>query len=253
MRGFIFAAGLGTRLRPLTDTMPKALVPVCGKPLLAHVADRLIAEGFDELVVNVHHFPEQIRDFLSVFYPYATVSDESDCLLETGGAVLHARPLLEGCGKFLVHNVDIISDISLRDFAASSPEDAVATLAVSERRTRRYLLFDDDMRLMGWTDTATGEVRSPYGNLDVSKYRMLAFSGIHLISDSVFPLMEEAMDGEERFPIMDFYLRICRDHPVAGYDATGSRLVDVGKYGSLGEAEAEAAAILRTISSGRRP
>lgn len=249
MKGFIFAAGLGTRLRPLTDTMPKALVPVAGKPLIGHVADRLIAEGFDDLVVNVHHFPEQIRNYLSEHYPEASVSDESDFLRETGGTILHARPLLEGCGKFLVHNVDIISDISLRDFAASAPEDAIATLAVSERKTRRYLLFDDAMRLVGWTDTATGEVRSPYGDIEVSSYRKLAFSGIHLISDRVFPVMEEAMEGAERFPIIDFYLRICRDHPVAGYDATGSGMVDVGKFGSLAEAEKQASDILRSISS----
>ena len=247
MKGFIFAAGLGTRLRPLTDTMPKALVPVCGRPLIAHVADRLISQGFDELVVNVHHFPEMIREYLAEHYPGAAVSDESSFLRETGGAVRYAEPLLRGCGSFLVHNVDIISDVDLSALVAAEKEDAVATLVVSDRETRRYFLFDDEMRLVGWTDTRTGEVRCPGGDEDITKYRRLAFSGIHLISDKVFDLFEEAEGDALRFPIVDFYLKICKDHPVYGFEAAGSRMIDVGKFDSLSEAGKKAGEILSSL------
>lgn len=239
MKAMIFAAGLGTRLRPITDSLPKALVPVCGEPLLAHVIRKLLSAGADDLTVNVHHFPELITDWLGErdFGVPVHISDERAQLLETGGALRRARPFLDGTEPFLVHNVDIISDLDLRAFRAAAPADAVATLLVSERQTRRYLLFDPaTMRLMGWTDLGTGEVRSPWPDLDPARCRRLAFSGIHYLSPAVFPLMES---WPERFPVMDFYLRICRDHPVYGVAAPADRtLVDVGKIDTLSEAEA---------------
>lgn len=243
MKAMIFAAGLGTRLKPITDTIPKALVSVCGQPLLRHVIKRLEAAGFDDFVVNVHHFAEQIVSYIDSeggFGANVAVSDESDRLLETGGGILHARELLlrgePSEGRFLVHNVDILSDLDVRGFMDAWRPDALALLLVSERKTQRYLLFDDDMRLVGWTNIATGEVRSPYPGLDPSTCRMLAFSGIHQLSNSVFDVMEGEGMGE-RFPIMDFYLRVCGRYPVYGIKPTSLDLIDVGKLDTLALAE----------------
>lgn len=239
----IFAAGLGTRLRPLTDTMPKALVPVAGEPLLGHVIRRLVRAGYSRIVVNVHHFPDQIRHYLATndFGVRIDISDESGLLLETGGAIRHAAPLLAGCGRFLVHNVDIISDLDLDWFEAQARPEALSTLLVSERKTSRYLLFDDDLRLRGWTDLRTGEVRSPYPDLDPSACRKLAFSGIHLMSGAILDVMAPF---PERFPIIDFYLKVCDRFPVYGAVPEHLRMVDVGKFESLSEADAMAAEIL---------
>ena len=243
MKAMIFAAGLGTRLKPITDTLPKALVPVCGEPLLKHVLDRLLAAGIDDFVVNVHHFAGMIVSYLQELDDPTlriAVSDESDRLLETGGGILHARDLLlagePADGRFLVHNVDILSDLDIPGFLDAWRPGALATLLVSERRTQRYLLFDDDMRLVGWTNIATGEVRSPYPDLDPSKYQMFAFSGIHQLSTGVFDVMESEGMGE-RFPIMDFYLRVCDRYPIYGKKPASLELIDVGKLDTLAVAE----------------
>ena len=249
MKAMIFAAGLGTRLKPITDTLPKALVPVCGEPLLRHVITRLKVAGIDEFVVNVHHFSEKIISYLESndFGVRIAVSDESDRLLETGGGILHARDLLlafpERRGdfsgrddRFLVHNVDILSDLDIRWFLDAWRPGALAALLVSPRRTQRYLLFNDDMRLVGWTNVATGEVRSPYPDLDPSSCRMLAFSGIHQVSDGVFDVMESEGMGD-RFPIMDFYLKVCDRYPIYGVEPASLELIDVGKLDTLAEAE----------------
>lgn len=239
MKAMIFAAGLGTRLRPITDTMPKALVPVCGKPLLYHTVSKLRDAGYDDIVVNVHHFPQQIRKYLAEndFGIRISISDESSELLETGGGIKHARPLLLPCdGTFLVHNVDIVSNLSIPWFREQTRPDALATLLVSDRQTRRYLLFNDDMRLVGWTDIASGEVRTPYPGLDVASCRRFAFAGIHNISPSIFDAFD-ALAVPDRFPVMDFYLRACADYPIYGVVAQGLTLVDVGKIDTLSEAE----------------
>lgn len=239
MKAMIFAAGFGTRLKPITDTIPKALVPVCGEPLLKHVVTSLKAAGIDDIVVNVHHFAEQIVSYLEQndFGVRIAVSDESDRLLETGGGILHARDLLL-CpeGRFLVHNVDILSDLDIRAFMDAWRPGALASLLVSPRKTQRYLLFDDDMRLVGWTNLSTGEVRSPYPGLDPSGYTMLAFSGIHQMSDEVFGVMESEGMGE-RFPIMDFYLKVCDRYPIYGIKPASLELIDVGKLDTLAVAE----------------
>jgi NDP-sugar pyrophosphorylase family protein len=239
MKAMIFAAGLGTRLKPMTDTMPKALVPVCGKPLLSHVIEKLEAAGIDGFVVNVHHFADMLEDWLTENRPSVSVSDERECLLETGGAVLHARPYLEGHGEFLIHNVDILSDLDVTSFTAAVRPDALATLLVSERKTSRYLLFEpSSMRLSGWMNVSTGEVRSPYAGLDPSKCVALAFSGIHVMTDKVFPLMEKYAERHgRRFSVIDFYLEICSSYEIYGVKADEMRLIDVGKLDSLAEAE----------------
>ena len=244
MKALIFAAGLGTRLRPITDTMPKALVPVGGKPLLEQVATKLIAAGYDELVINVHHFADQIRDYVAARDNWGikvAFSDETDLLRETGGGIRHAAPLLASQGAagvcdtpagapFLVHNVDILSNLDPIWFRKQHRPGDLATILVSERETQRYFLFDDDNRLVGWTNQATGEVRSPWPGIDPDQCKRLAFAGIHLIDPTIFPLMR---DWPEKFPIVDFYLAICRTHTVRAVVQPGLVLHDVGKLSQL--------------------
>lgn len=260
MKAMIFAAGLGTRLKPLTDTMPKALVPVCGQPLLYHVLTKLVASGYDDIVVNVHHFPDQIIHYLHShdFGARISVSDERDLLRETGGGIRYAERLLkdsfaslgmtppsssrpsgEICPEepFLVHNVDIVSNLDLKWLREQHREGALATLVVSERKTQRYFLFDGENRLKGWTNIATGEVRSPFPDIDPDKCRKLAFAGIHLISPAIFDTFDRYGFGD-RFSIVDFYLRACADYPIFGAVPPDFQLVDVGKFDALPEAEA---------------
>ena len=257
MKAMIFAAGLGTRLKPLTDTMPKALVPVCGQPLLYHVLTKLVKAGYDDVIVNVHHFPDQIIDYLCAhdFGARITISDERDFLRETGGGIKHVRPLLDSSTPpsaplrmteepFLVHNVDIISNLDFKWLREQHREDAVATVVVSERETQRYLLFDEDGRLKGWTNVKTGEVRSPYPDIDPSKLRKLAFAGIHLMSPAIFDAFDQLGFGD-RFSIMDFYIQACAAYPIYAAVPPAFQMVDVGKKETLSEAERVCETILR--------
>lgn len=251
----IFAAGLGTRLKPLTDTMPKALVPVAGKPLLQHVLDKLHQNGFDNIVVNVHHFAQQVVDYLSE--TDVKISDETTELLETGGGLKKALPLFGNEDPVLIHNVDILSNVDLKAFYDEARGND-ATLLVSWRKTQRYLIFDNDMRLVGWTNLATGEVKSPYPEIkalesEIKKMdgklaihsshlmgdglgvRLFAFSGIHCVSPSLSKMMQTWPD---RFPIMDFYIQSCKDLNIKGIVKEDLRLMDVGKLDTINEAEA---------------
>ena len=269
----IFAAGLGTRLKPLTDTMPKALVRVGGEPLIKRVIMNLAAAGVERIVVNVHHFAEQIIDYLKDndnFGLDIRISDETDGLLETGGGIKKAAPLFDPADPILIHNVDILSNVDLREFyqIASQSEkrkvkseesecgsekgkveneegrgkneesnccDAVdAVLLVSWRKTKRYLLFNDDMRLVGWTNIETGEVRSPYPELNPKECRMYAFAGIHALSPRLLKMMDEFPD---RFGIIDFYLKACATHNIKGYVKDDLKLMDIGKLDTLAQAE----------------
>lgn len=237
MQAMIFAAGLGTRLKPLTDTMPKALVCVAGRPLLEHTVMRLKAAGVQRIVVNVHHFASQITDFLAAkanFGMDIRVSDETAALLDTGGGIKAAAPLFDVSSPILIHNVDILSNVDLSAFYAAGVADA-ATLLVSNRKTSRYLLFDDDMRLVGWTNVATGEVRSPYPAAVTAAAHRYAFSGIHIFSPGLFPLFCEFPD---KFGIIDFYLSVCDRVVIHGCVKDDLRLMDVGKLDTLAEAEA---------------
>ena len=250
MQAMIFAAGLGTRLKPLTDRIPKALVSVGGEPLLKRVIFQLKDAGFTRIVVNVHHFSNQIIDYLKDndnFGVDIRISDESEKLLDTGGGIKKAWSLFDPSEPILIHNVDILSNVNLKKFyqlktaVFFSPSERqqyeaplAARLLVSERKTKRYLLFDDTMRLVGWTNIETGEVKSPYKDLDPKKYKMYAFSGIHMVASSLFPLMEEEPD---KFPIMDFYLRHCDKVRISGYVKNDLKLMDVGKQETLKEAE----------------
>lgn len=237
MQAMIFAAGLGTRLKPLTDTMPKALVCVAGRPLLEHTVMRLKAAGVERIVVNVHHFASQITDFLSAngnFGMDIRVSDETAALLDTGGGIRAAAPLFDPASPILIHNVDILSNVDLSSFYAANIANA-ATLLVSNRKTSRYLLFDDDMRLVGWTNVATGEVRSPYPATVTTAAHRYAFSGIHIFSPELFPLFDGFPD---KFGIIDFYLSVCDRVVIRGCVKDDLRLMDVGKLDTLAEAEA---------------
>ncbi len=235
MKALVFAAGLGTRLKPYTDTRPKALVEVAGRTLLELTLDRLIAEGFDDIVVNVHHFASQIIDFLAAHPRFSNVkvSDESAALLDTGGGLRKAMPLfVRDDAPVLIHNVDILSNAPLSDFFRTNG-DASAALLVSRRATTRYLLVRDGL-LVGWTNTSTGEVRSPFQNLDVEHCDKLAFSGIHLFS----PRLAGMMAGyPEKFPIMDFYLSACAAEEIRCVEHPNLQLVDVGKLETLAKAE----------------
>lgn len=234
MKAMIFAAGLGTRLRPLTDTMPKALVPVNGEPMLKMVIDRLKAAGYDDIVINVHHFASQIRDYVAAnngFGVRISFSDESDLLRDTGGGIKYAEPLLGNDEPFLVHNVDIDSNLDFGWFRKQHRDDDAATLLVSRRETSRYLLFDDELKLVGWQNVVTGEIRSPYGRIDPDLCTPLAFSGIHYASPAVFPLMRDFPDV---FGIIDFYLSICKTHTVRAAVPENLKVKDLGKMQAIG-------------------
>ena len=239
MRAMIFAAGLGTRLQSLTSHCPKAMVKVGGKPLLEHVLDKLYRAGVRDVVVNVHHFPDQIIDFVHSYH-YASemdirISDERSQLLDTGGGLRKAFPLFlqkDTTSPVLIHNVDILSDVSLSElYASCSGHDAV--LLVSQRETARYLLFDDDMKLVGWTNIRTGEVKTPYSSLDISRCQRLAFAGIHVVSSSLNAVMTKWPDV---FGITDFYIRECASLDIRGYVQPGLHLLDVGKPDTIAQA-----------------
>ena len=232
----IFAAGLGTRLKPLTEKIPKALVRVGDKTLLERVINKLKGAGTDKIVVNVHHFSNQIIDYLrrnDNFGVEILISDESDKLLDTGGGIKKASSLLSKTSPVLIHNVDILSNVNLKSFYESNLNND-ATLLVSKRKTKRYLLFDSDMRLVGWTNIETGEVKSPYTDLQPSKYKKYAFSGIHLFSPKLFGYMN---DFPDKFGIIDFYLDICAKANIKGYLKEDLKLMDVGKMEALSQAE----------------
>ncbi len=235
MKAMIFAAGLGTRLRPLTDSIPKALVPVDGKPLLHHLLAKLQRAGCSSAVINVHHHAQQIIDYVAT-HDYGmdiAISDERDMLLDTGGGLRKAASLLAGDEPVLVHNVDILSNIDFARLMTAHTPDRLATVVVSPRTTSRYLLFNDVFRLKGWTNASTGEVK-PQG-LDTTTLQRAAFAGIHVISPQLLTLIQ-AMP--EKHSIIDFYLQAMTSHNITGYIPHDFAMLDVGKVDSLAPAEA---------------
>lgn len=215
MEGFVLAAGLGTRLRPLTDDRPKALVEVGGKTLLQHAIEKLQASGISHIVVNVHHFADNVVSFLRSRQWQCTIdiSDERAMLLDTGGGLKHAAPLFSGRENVLVHNVDILSDIDLRDVEAlHRRNDNLVTLCVSQRKTKRMLEFDANGMLVG---------RAEEG---------LAFSGVSVVSPSLFPLLPEA---DHPYPVIDEYIRLSHGHRIGCYRHSPDHWLDVGKPETL--------------------
>ena len=246
MKAMVFAAGLGTRLRPLTNDLPKALVAVAGQPMLQRVIQRLKADGVDEMVINIHHFGDKVVQFLEQNQNFGLtihISDErqwSDQPLETGGGILKARQWLDGDEPFIVHNADILTDFDLSAFYRYHCEhEALASLLVKERETERYILFDDEQRLHGWINIATGEMKPVGVSLDLDALHRRAFGGVHVISPAIFPLLEKYAAGRLAFGIIPFYLDACQTHPIYGYQPQEAYTwFDIGKPETLHAAEA---------------
>mgnify|MGYP002521336218 FL=1 len=256
MRAMIFAAGLGTRLKPLTDNMPKALVPLGGKTLLQWQIEKLKGADIRDITVNVHHFPDQIIDYLrdnDNFGCQIHISDERNALLDTGGGLRNAQCVMRNaqCAMrnepILVCNVDILSNIDLRQLIAAYRGDELGVLVVSERETERYLLFDAEDRLHGWTNIRTGEVR-PEG-LDREKalrMRKLAFSGMQVLNPRIFDVMDEVVKQKgDKFSLIDLYLTLTEREVLRGYVPENYHMMDVGKIGQIAEAEAFAESLYK--------
>jgi NDP-sugar pyrophosphorylase family protein len=234
MRSIIFAAGLGTRLRPLTNNKPKALVKINETPLLEIAIQHLKHHGFNEIIINIHHFGEQIIQFLkdkNNFGIHIEISDERDLLLETGGGLKKAAAFLNK-GPFLAFNADIISDIDLKAFYdAHCLSGALATVAVRERKTSRYLQFDEQLNLCGWTNVKTGEVKTARKATNLTNW---AFSGIHILSPEIF----DFMPAQDKFSIIDVYLKAAQTHIIKAYPHNEDLWLDVGKPEALEQAKA---------------
>jgi len=228
MKAIILAAGLGTRLKPLTDNKPKALVEIKGKTLLEIAISKLKKEGFTDIIINVHHFANKIIDFLKKnnnFNINISISDETKMLLDTGGGIYHAKWFFENEKVFLVYNVDIISDVNLKElYDIHIQTNAIATLAVKNRETSRQLLFDTENNLCKWKNIITGEEK--IARKTNSKLKPFAFSGIHVLSTKIFDLIEE----KGCFSIIDVYLRLAKDYDIKSYNHNNTSWSDMGKY-----------------------
>ncbi|MCR5645884.1 MAG: nucleotidyltransferase family protein [Bacteroidales bacterium] len=239
----ILAAGLGTRLKALTQDRPKALVPLNGKPLLQHCIENLIANGFHHIVINVHHFGEQIIDFVThnKFDADIEISDERDLLMDTGGGIVKATPLFKNSKAVLVHNVDIISNVNLgemcQQFIASRDD---AWLLTQDRETNRKLLFDEENLLVGWMNKteqqykwvhdASMALRQAQGPLPF--YREMAFSGLHFFRSDLFAEFEV-----KRSSVIDLYLYLAKTNRIISKPIQPDYWFDLGKPEQLEAAE----------------
>ena len=235
MKAMIFAAGKGTRLKPITNTIPKALVKVNGIPMLQRVIQKLIQSGVDEIILNVHHFANHIIKFLKEndhFGIRIEISHEENGLLDTGGGLKKASWFFKDNKPFILHNVDILSDIDLAKMIEyHQHKNALATLAVRERESSRYFLFNDQNRLCGWQNVKTGEIinHNPF-----HKIKKLAFSGIHIIHPEIF----NYCPGLTKFSIVKTYLDLSQDHPIMAFPHNQGYWYDIGKPDNLKEANA---------------
>ena len=232
-KAMIFAAGLGTRFKPWTDKHPKALAVVNGKSLLQRNVEYLQQYGITDVVVNVHHFADQIIDAVKRSNGWGSniiISDEKEEVLETGGGLLKAKHYLQG-ETFLTINVDILTDANLTDFIKTHrQQEAAITLAVRDRRTQRYLLFSKDNRLCGWRNTDTEKEKIA---VEANEYIEKAYSGIAVFEPSVF----DAITQTGKFSLIDVYLSMASAHKIIGYDHSQSKVLDVGKPESVAIAE----------------
>lgn len=227
----LFAAGLGTRLKPFTDHHPKALAMVNGKTLLQHNIEYLQRNHIRDVIINVHHFADQIEEALQKnngFGSNITLSDERAEVLETGGGLKKTQSFFEGEEKFLVMNVDVLTNLSLQKLIASHAENRIATLAVMQRVSSRHLLFDKQLSLCGWKNNNTGEEKISFKN---NSLQPLAFSGVQVLSQAIF-----TMPFEGKFSMIDVYLHFARQQLVKGFDHSGDIFIDVGKPESLAKA-----------------
>lgn len=235
MNALILAAGLGTRLGELTSDRPKALVEVCGCTMLEHQLRHLSAAGFDRFVINIHHFAPKVKAFLEEHQNFGLdirLSDETDLLLDTGGGIRKAMRLFAGEQPVLVHNVDIFSSVDLKALYNGHIESrADSTLLVAQRSTSRYLYFDASGMLCGWSNEKTGQVRSPYPGFDKSQFTPCAFQGIHVVSRTLLPLLDEV--PEPRFSITDFYVDNAARLRLRSVLSDSGNWVDAGKPETL--------------------
>lgn len=236
MKAFVLAAGIGSRLKPWTDSHPKALVEVGGEAMLQRVIDHIVAAGVKDIIVNVHHFASQIEEFLLTqnFDAEITISDERECLLDTGGALRKILPLL-GDEPVLVHNADILTTMPLSTIIdAHNRTAADATLLVASRESSRRLVFDTDMCLKGWVDLSTGITKPPKLNVDEIFDHKLSFNGVHILSPSLYDRVAQYALPEYPFSIIDFYMANCRDKVIKGFEIPGDeKWWDVGKPATL--------------------
>jgi MurNAc alpha-1-phosphate uridylyltransferase len=234
-KAMILAAGLGSRLKPWTNFHPKALATVNGRTLLERNIRYLQRFGINEIVVNVHHFADQIAEAINKHNGWGsrvTISNEADEVLETGGGLLKAAPLLEDENPIVIMNVDILTDLNLHAMINYHQEKKpLATLATSDRNTSRYFLFDEGNNLCGWRNTKTGEekVARPLKGTESEK----AFSGIHIIECRLFSLIRQT----GKFSIVDAYLDLMEDHTIKSFDHSENRFIDVGKPESIEKAQ----------------
>ena len=235
MKAMIYAAGLGTRLQPVTDSKPKALVEIAGTPMLGRLIERLKTYDIEQVIINTHHFREQIKAYLdrnNNFGIEIALSEEHEELLETGGGLANARWFLDGKDPFLIHNVDVLTDINLQDMLRfHEGQNPLASLAVIERVTSRYLLFNEQMALKGWMNSKTGKtILTDSPGIPLKK---LAFSGIHVVSPDIFRYFTEI----KRYRIIDKYLEISGKEHIAGYDHSEGYWFDMGSLEGVREAE----------------
>ena len=232
-KALIFAAGKGTRLKPFTDSHPKALALVNDVPLLERNIKYLQSFGVTEFVINVHHFGEQIVEFLEKnnhFGAKIDISDEKDELLETGGGLLFAQKYLENEENFLIMNADILTDLNIHELVKFHETHLpLATLAVSDRNSSRKLFFNSEMVLKGWMNKNSGETKMAEFN---NNFKELAFSGIHCINSSIF----DKIKRRGKFSIMEEYLDLMFENKILGFQHE-ARLIDVGRPESVIEAE----------------
>lgn len=231
----IFAAGLGTRFKPWTDHHPKALALVNGKSLLQRNVEYLQQYGIYEVVVNVHHFADQIIRAVEVNEGWGStirISDETDTVLETGGGLLKARPLLEGDEPFFTLNADFLTDLNLHHLLAFHRErKGLISFGITNRPSSRNFLFDEENRLCGWMNNNTGEKRI---SIDKTGLHPMAYSCVVVFEPGIFDLIPQ----RGKFSLVDTYLSLAAAHPIYGYDHSGDKLVDVGKPESVTVAEA---------------
>ena len=240
MKAMILAAGLGTRLKPFTDNHPKALAVVNGKTLLQRNIEYLVSFGIKNIIINLHHFGDQIKELLAAnrnFNTAITFSDESSKLLETGGGLKKAASFFNNNDPFLLMNADILTDLDLRKMIeAHETSNAIATLAITSRATTRYLLFDQQNSLCGWRNTNPAKEIITKND---PPFTQKAFSGIHIISTEIFSYLKanDNADDKEKFSIIDSYLQIIKHQKIVGFDHSGGKLVDVGNPESIKVAE----------------
>lgn len=234
MKAMIFSAGLGTRFKPWTDKHPKALAVIHKKTLLQRNIEYLQQFDITDVVINVHHFPDQVIKAIEKNKGWGSnimISDESDALLDTGGGLMKAKELLSGDEAFLTINADILTELNIKHFLSfHQQQNALISLAVMNRKTSRYLLFNKYDRLIGWRNTTTGDEKIVIHAKDIFEK---AYSGIALFEQEVFNLVKRT----GKFSLIDMYLDLAEENKIAGYDHTGDRFVDVGKPEGLTVAE----------------